>query len=321
LTDTKELKLTFLSGGTGTPKLLLGFREFIDEKNLTIITNTGDDDLFYGLLIQPDVDTVLYLFADELDLEKFWGVKNETYTTLNNLAKLNEETWFRLGDKDLALHLLRNKMLHEGKSCYEIISKISNRLGIKAKILPMSNEKVRTIMFSKNKERLSFQEYTVKYRETHEINRVVYQGSEKAQIYPELVESLHSSKAIIIGPSNPITSIGPMLAIKELRAELIKSKTKVIAISPLEQNKAFSGPAAKLLVQLGHEASSYGIAKIYQDFLDVMIISDSDSGNVGKITKLGIKVIQTNISMKNQIERKRLAEVVLKEVNCLPEKN
>lgn len=321
MTDTEELKLTFLSGGTGTPKLLLGFRELINEKNLTIIANTGDDDLFYGLLVQPDVDTILYLFADKLDLDKFWGVKNETYNTLNHLAKLNEETWFQLGDKDLALHLLRNKLLHYGKSSYEIISEIAHRFEIKAKILPMTNDQVRTILFSTKEELLSFQEYTVKYHETHEIQKVIYQGSEKAQVYPKLVESIHSPKTIIIGPSNPITSIGPMLAIKKLRAELVKTKAKVIAISPLEQNKAFSGPAAKLLEQLGFEGSSYGIAKIYQDFLDVMIISDSDSENAEKIANLGIKVIQTNISMKNQLERKRLAEVVFKEANYLSKKD
>jgi len=320
LTEKEELKLTFLSGGTGTPKLLLGFRELIDEEKFTIITNTGDDDYFYGLLVQPDIDTILYLFANKLDLEKFWGVKNESFNAMKYLAEMKEDTWFQLGDKDLAMHLLRNKMLLDGKSIYEIITEITNQLGIKAKIFPMTNELVQTIMYTKNGAKLSFQEYTVKYRESHEIYKVVYQGSEKAQIYPGLIEAIRSPKAIIIGPSNPITSIGPMLAIKKLHEELVNTNTKVIAISPLEQNKAFSGPAAKLLEQLGYEASSYGIAKIYQKFLDVMIISNSDKENVEKITKLGIKVIQTNISMKNQIERKRLAEVVLKEVNCISEK-
>ncbi|MHA1308298.1 MAG: 2-phospho-L-lactate transferase [Candidatus Heimdallarchaeota archaeon] len=321
MTDKEKIKLTFLSGGTGTPKLLLGFRELVEEKNLTIIANTGDDDHFHGLLVQPDVDALLYLFSNQLDLKKFWGVKNDTYNVLTVLAKMNLETWFQLGDKDLALHLLRNKLLLDGKSYFEIITEISNRLGIKAKILPMTNEQVRTIMFSTNNGKLSFQEYTVKYRETHEITRVYYQGSENAQIYPELKEAIHSPKTIIIGPSNPITSIGPMLAIKELRNELIKTDKKIIAISPLDQNRAFSGPAAKLLEQLGYEASSYGIAKAYQDFLDVMIISENDTNNAERITGLGIKVIQTNISMKNQIERKKLAKVVLKEINSLPEKN
>ena len=313
MTDIEKLKLTFLSGGTGTPKLLLGFRELVEEQNLTIIANTGDDDYFYGLLVQPDVDSLLYLFSNQLDLDKFWGVKNESFTVLDSLTRMNVEAWFRLGDKDLATHLLRNKMLQNEKTISEVITEIAQRFGIKAKIIPMTNEEVQTIMYS-NDEKLSFQEYTVKHRETHEITKVVYHGSEKAQIYPELKDALHSSKAIIIGPSNPITSIGPMLAIKQLREELVKTKIKVIAISPIEQNKAFSGPAARLLEQLGFEASSYGIAKIYQDFLDVMVISNADSELVEKITKLGIKVIQANISMKNQLERKRLAEVVYKEV-------
>jgi LPPG:FO 2-phospho-L-lactate transferase len=208
-------KITFLSGGTGTPKLLLGFKEIIPEERISVIGNIGDDDEFYGLLVSPDIDTLLYLFSQQLDLDKFWGVKDEVFTNLKQLAHLGEEAWFQLGDKDLALHLLRNKLLISGKSYSEIIFEIGKRLNIKAIILPFSNDKVRTKMITTSNECLSFQEYTVKHKEKIAIKSVLYEGSKRARMLAEVEEALLNSSAIIIGPSNPITSIGPMLAVKQ----------------------------------------------------------------------------------------------------------
>ncbi|NHJ39990.1 MAG: 2-phospho-L-lactate transferase, partial [Asgard group archaeon] len=174
--------LTFLSGGTGTPKLLLGFKEIISTERLIVIGNIGDDEEFYGLLVSPDIDTLIYLFSEQLDLEKFWGVKEEYFNNLNQLSQLGEETWFQLGDKDLALHLLRNKLLISGKSYTETSFEICKRLKIKAKILPFSNDKVRTKMITISNEYLTFQEYTVKYKEKAIIKSVIYEGSKKANI-------------------------------------------------------------------------------------------------------------------------------------------
>lgn len=309
-----QRKITLLSGGTGTPKLILGLRQIISDENLTIIGNTSDDEYFYGLLISPDIDTLIYLFANELDQDKFWGIKDESYLTLKQLTKMKEESWFQLGDKDLALHLLRNELIKQGLVIEKIIQEICERFEIKATILPMSNDKVRTIIYTENDKKLSFQEYTVKMKEKVNVRKVVYQGTDNAETSDLVVESILNADAIIIGPSNPITSINPILSIRKIKDALLKTKTKIIAISPLEEGKAFSGPAAKLLSELGFEASSFGIANLYKEFLDVMIIGENDKNLTKRIENLGIKVISTNISLKNNSDRTRLAEIILKEI-------
>ncbi len=310
--STKEdRKIVLLSGGTGTPKLILGLREFILDESFTIIGNTGDDDEFYGLLVSPDIDTLLYLFTGTLDLKKFWGLENESYVAMSQLTTMKEETWFRLGDKDLGLHLLRNKLLLRGWKVTAIVSEICNRLGIKAEIMPMSNEPVRTVLFDSLGSKYSFQEYTVKTKETPIIAKVEYEGAEKANITPEMKKTIANSSTIIIGPSNPITSIGPMLAIKELKDALIQTRATIIAVSPFEGETAFSGPAAKLMVTVHHKPNAYGVAKLYKDFLDIIIISEKDKKLIPKIAKLGIRAICANISLKTQQERKNFAEKIL----------
>jgi LPPG:FO 2-phospho-L-lactate transferase len=309
-------KIAFLSGGTGTPKLLLGFKEIISEERISVIGNIGDDDEFYGLLVSPDIDTLLYLFSHQLDLNKFWGVKDDVFTNLKQLSHLGEETWFQLGDKDLALHLLRNKLLISGMSYSDIIYEISKRLNIQARILPFSNDKVRTKMITTN-ECLSFQEYTVKHKENVAIKSVSYEGSKSARIIAEVEEVLLNSSAIIIGPSNPITSIGPMLAVKQFNETLCATKAKVIAVSPIAGGQAFSGPVVRLLKELNKIPNAFGIAQIYQKFLDTIIISESDENLTNKIEKMGIHVVCTNISLKTTEESIRLAKRILQEINSI----
>ena len=310
---TPQVTLTLLSGGTGTPKLLLGVRELLDDKLLTIIGNTGDDDVFYGLLVSPDIDSLIYLFSNQLDLKKFWGVEDETYETLQQLDMMKEPTWFRLGDKDLALHLTRSRLLSSGYTLTEAITEICAKLEITARIIPMTDESVKTIILNEKNERFSFQEYTVKFREKIPVKAIHYEGSQNAKATLEAINAIRNATAIILGPSNPITSVGPMLALPEIKNALIKSKAKVIAVSPLDSGKAFSGPAARLLKELGYEASSLGIAELYKEFLDVFVISSNDSKLRDSIQDLGIKVISTNISLKTKIEQINLAKIILEE--------
>ncbi|MBN1329353.1 MAG: 2-phospho-L-lactate transferase [Candidatus Heimdallarchaeota archaeon] len=310
---TPNKKLTFLSGGTGTPKLLLGFKMILPEKEITIIGNTGDDEEFYGILVSPDIDTLLYLFSDQLDLKKFWGVTNDTFAALQQLTKLGEETWFHLGDKDLALHLARNRLRLSGLTPTEITKLLCVKLNIKkAEILPMTNDSIRTSMITLNNEQLSFQEFTVKSREIVSVKEVIYYGSDTAQPSDEILKAIKNSSAIIIGPSNPITSIGPMLAMKQFKEALKKTEAKIIAVSPLSNGKAFSGPAARLMKDLKIEPSSLGVAKLYEEFLDTMIICKSDTKLRSQIEKLGISVIETNISLNTDEERKALSKTILK---------
>ena len=304
-------KITFLSGGTGTPKLILGFREIISDEQITVIGNTGDDDEFYGLLVSPDVDTLIYLFSEVLDQEKFWGLIDETYFTLDFLSKIKEDIWFNIGDKDLAIHLLRNKLLVRNYTLEQAISEICNRFGIEAKILPMTNEKVRTKMFTIDNQKLSFQEYTVKLKEKVPIKEVEYEGSKKAKTTTSVIEAILNTDILIIGPSNPITSINPILSVAGIREALKETDALKIAISPLEKKQAFSGPAAKLLKELGFEPSSLTIAKMYRDFLDILVIGNEDKEIANKIKALGIKTIVTNISLRTIEERKEMAKKIL----------
>lgn len=309
-------QITFLSGGTGTPKLLLGVRQLLKDEQLTIIGNTGDDDEFYGLLVSPDIDTLLYLFSNQLDLTKFWGVKNETFNCLQQLQKqLKIDPWFQLGDKDLALQLLRNKLLTEGHTLSQIIQEIKGRLKIRATILPMSNDPIRTILTAMNGESLSFQEYTVKLKEQITVKSVEYNGAEKAKPTTKVLEAIRNSKAIIIGPSNPITSIKPMLAMEEFRRALEQTRAKIIAVSPIREGKAFSGPVIKLMQQLGLSPTPYGIAKLYRNFLDELIISTRDQKQRKQIAALGINTKTTNISLATEQQRIQLARMVLEEAN------
>ncbi|MBK5114178.1 MAG: 2-phospho-L-lactate transferase [Candidatus Heimdallarchaeota archaeon] len=308
-----QKSITLLSGGTGTPKLMLGIRELLDDNMLTIIGNTGDDDLFFGLLVSPDIDSLVYLFSNQLDIAKFWGVEDDSFKTLQHLKVMKEETWFKLGDKDLALHLTRNRLLSAGFTLSEATNEICSRLGVTAKIIPMSDDSVKTVMLNEKNEKFSFQEYTVKFREKIKVTAVRYEGSEDAKANQEAIEAIRNSQVIILGPSNPITSIGPMLSLQELRKALSESKAKVIAISPLDSGKAFSGPAARLLKDLGYEASSLGIAKLYKDFLDIIVISTNDAKLIDDIQNLGLQVVCTDISLKTKVDQINLAKVILKE--------
>lgn len=310
ITLTENNELVFLSGGTGTPKLLLGFQQLVNDSELTIIGNTGDDDFFFDLLVSPDIDTLLYLFSRLLDLEKFWGIKDDTFHTLKMLELLGEDTWFGLGDRDLGIHIHRTKLLNEGYNLTEIVSQLCKQLNISARIFPMSNDPVRTIMYTDDGKKLSFQEYTVKNKEQDIISRVDYAGSIEASTTQEVISAIINAKLIIIGPSNPITSIGPILSINEIREALVNTSAKKIAISPLSSGKAFSGPAARLLAQLGLQASSVGIAELYRDFLDYFVICESDKKDEDIIRGLGIEPICMNISLKTDKERIEMAQKI-----------
>ena len=305
-------KITFLSGGTGTPKLILGFRQLIHDEQIIVIGNSGDDEEFFGLLVSPDIDTLIYLFSNQLDLEKFWGIKKDSFTTLKQLELMKEEIWFQLGDKDFALHLLRNKLKLAGYSICDIVQEICQRLDIKAKIIPMSNRPLRTKMITKEGRVLTFQEYTVKNSEKDRIKKICYLGTKKAKASEEALKAILSSSLVIIGPSNPLTSIGPMLALKRFKKALCKTSAKIIAISPIYSGKTFSGPAANLMKDLNMEASPLGIAKLYKDFLNTIIIANEDESLKKPIEDLGIEVICGDISLNTQQEKEALAKLILK---------
>ncbi len=294
----------FLSGGTGTPKVLEGFRELLDDSKLSVIANTGDDYYWNGLRISPDLDTLLYLFSNKLDTSKYWGVKDESYNALSTLKELGGEVWFNVGDKDLGLHVYRQYLL-KTMSFSKITELISRKWNINANITPMADGLIQSRIHSGDKE-YHFQEYFVKHKTEIEVDYVEFRGSHPISKSAEHI--LQKSDKIIIGPSNPITSIGPMLSIAGLRTSLGLRKNDVVAISPIVGDKAFSGPTTKLLMAHGIETSPGGVAKYYQGLINTFILDPSDRIYDAEIKDLGIEPVYLPIELRSLDQKIKLAD-------------
>ena len=308
----KEIKLiTILAGGTGSVKLVRGFVSQDDKVN--VISNVGDNYWLYGLYVCPDIDTIIYGLADLLDYEKGWGIKKDTFGFLRQMEILGEETWFRIGDRDSAVHLIRTNMLKNGKSLSSITKWLCEKFAIPTTIIPVTDNSIETRITS-NGEDLHLQEYWVKHRGSGDVEGIQYIGSDKARPNPDAISAIQDSSLVIIAPGNPLTSIGPMLSIKGLRKELHKNKRKVVAVSPFIGNKAFSGPAVKYLTAAGIESSAYGVAQMYADVASKIIIDTKDKNMKNKIEGLDIKVYDTKIGMKNKQSEDALASFILKQV-------
>jgi LPPG:FO 2-phospho-L-lactate transferase len=263
-----------LSGGTGTPKLLQGLRKLVPDEEITVIVNTAEDIVVSGAFVSPDVDTVLYLFSGSLDVQKWWGIRNDTFHTNKAMKELGFIEKLLLGDADRATCIFRSELMREGKSLTEATLQLCKSLGIKARILPMCDEKVDT-MISTPQEVMHFQDFWVGKRGLPEVIKVKIERIENAKPTKEVLESLDSEDNVIIGPSNPITSIGPILALKGVRE--ILARKKVIAVSPIIGDSPVSGPAEKLMAASGFEVSSRGVARCYEDILDIMVIDEKDT--------------------------------------------
>jgi len=302
--------ITVLAGGTGAAKFIRGLIEIIPQEEITIIGNTGDDVTVWGLHVSPDLDTVMYLLAGRLDEERGWGVKDETFACLQAMGRYGEMTWFQLGDRDLATHIERTKLLNRGWTLTDVTAHLCRSLQVRAKILPMSNERVETRILMPDSV-LSFQEFFVRERWSSEVTGVAFHGSQTAQPAPGVLEAIGSSTSVIIAPSNPITSIGPILAVPGIRQALCESSASVIAISPIVGGQAVSGPAGKLMQAYGYSVSAVGVAQIYRDFLDVLIIDEQDAGLKMAIESLGVRVATTQTIMQNLGHKVQLARQVL----------
>lgn len=299
-----------LTGGTGGAKFVQGLSLEMRPEELTLICNTGDDFNLHGLHISPDVDTIAYTLAGIGDPVKGWGIKDDTFVVLEWLEKYGGEAWFKLGDRDLALHLTRSRLLREGLKLSQVTRRICHALGVRAAIMPMSDESVETRVVTPAGE-ISFQEYFVKRRWADEVERVFFTGAETSRPAPGVEEAIDKATMIILCPSNPVTSIAPILAVPGIRAALKKTKAPVIAVSPIIQGAALSGPADKLMAAMGWEASALGAAGAYADFLDVMLIAHEDQALMPKIEKLGVKPMVGSIRMNSLQDKRRLAQEVL----------
>jgi LPPG:FO 2-phospho-L-lactate transferase len=302
--------LTILTGGTGGAKLIEGFAAEIDPAELTIICNTGDDCVFHGLHVSPDLDTITYTLAGIGDRAKGWGIKDESFAVLEQLQRLGEPTWFKLGDKDLATHIMRSRLFNEGFQLARITGEICARLGITAKILPMSDERVETRVVTPDGE-ISFQEYFVKERWSKQVTSIRFEGADQSRPAPGVLEAIHQASAVVVCPSNPVTSIGPILAVPGIRSALTETKATVVGLSPIIGVSAISGPAHKLMVAAGLEPSAFGVAQTCADFLDIFVIATEDERIKSRIESLGITTLLTDIVMSDLNGKRRVAREVL----------
>jgi LPPG:FO 2-phospho-L-lactate transferase len=304
--------ITFLSGGTGTPKLIQGFRKNIPEEQISIIANSADNFWVYGLYVSPDIDTILYLFGNLLDTKKYWGVINETYNTLDFLNKYGINTWFRLGDKDLGMHIFRTNEMQKGIKQSVIIDNFREKLGIGAKIFPSSEKHIETRIITEDDRDIHFQEFWVKNKGEIEIKDIYVKDLEKAIVPNLALDELDSSEIIIIGPSNPITSIGPIVDIKPIRKTLEKNRSKCITISPIIGEAPVSGPTGKLMKTKGLEISPVGIARLYKDICSTIIIHESDVNYIEEIKEeTGLDVLTQNILFRDVFISKKLSSIIL----------
>lgn len=305
-----NLKITALAGGVGASKLLLGLYEVMDPSLLTTIVNTGDDIVLHGLNISPDLDIVTYTLAGVVDTSKGWGIRGETFHALKRLSAYGRPNWFNLGDRDLATHIHRTALLAEGKTLSQAADSIRIALGVKSRILPMSDSPVPTIIDS-NEGELHFQEYLVKYRAEPVVKGIRFAGVESAQPAPGVLEAIRGADRILICPSNPLISIGPILAVPQIRDQLRVHKEKVFAVCPIVGGKSLKGPSDKMLAQLGHEPTALGVAKLYADFTGTFIIDPADKSQSAAISAQDMKVVILPTVMKSLPQKRKLARALL----------
>jgi LPPG:FO 2-phospho-L-lactate transferase len=299
-----------LAGGVGAAKFLRGLCQTVSPKNLLIIGNTGDDLELYGLHVSPDLDIVMYTLAGVVDENKGWGIKNDTYHFLDELRSLGFETWFRIGDRDLATHVIRTNLLVEGATLSEATAQLCWKFDVKVRLAPMTDQKVRTKIVSGNKT-IDFQEYFVRNEMKDEVTDVFFQGANNAKPAPGIIEALTQADRIIICPSNPILSIGPVLAIPGIRQAIVKRKVETVVISPIIAGKTLKGPADKVLASMGYEASVRGVAEYYRGLVDRIVIDRADSAQKLGLEELGFEVTVADTVMKCLEDSVDLAQVVL----------
>jgi LPPG:FO 2-phospho-L-lactate transferase len=306
--------ITVLTGGTGGAKFVDGLRQVVAPEELKLIVNTGDDLMWWGLYVSPDLDSIMYVLAGLLSKERGWGVKGDTFFCLNAMGQLGQPIWFHAGDRDLAVHILRSKMLAEGKTLSEVTTELCERLGVKAEILPMTNSRVETRVQTPIGE-LSFEEYFVQRWYQDPVQSVRFAGAADAEPTPGVIEAIRDAEVVLLAPSNPITSIGPILAVPGVREALKSTRAKVAAVSPIVAGTAVAGPAGALMAAQGLDVSISGVAAAYQDFLDLLIADVRDERGAETLQReSGIRVRCTKTVMRTSEDKTELADSVLSAV-------
>jgi LPPG:FO 2-phospho-L-lactate transferase len=301
-----------LAGGVGAAKFIRGLVRRIDPARLTAIVNTGDDEIFYGLHVSPDLDTITYTLAGVVNRTHGWGLEDESFATLNALARFYGKGWFALGDRDLATHLYRTERMRAGAPLDAVTAEIAQAFRVRARILPMSNDRVRTFVKLRGRLATAFQQYFVRGRARGMVERIELRGLARARPLPAALRAIRTSAAIIIAPSNPFVSIGPIVGLRGVRSTLRRARDRVAAISPIVGGHTVKGPADKMLRGLGLEVSPLGVARLYRDVASVFVLDRIDRRHAAAIERLGMRAIVTDTIMSTPARAAALSEVVLR---------
>jgi LPPG:FO 2-phospho-L-lactate transferase len=304
------MKITALAGGVGASKLLLGLTRTMDARDLTVIVNTGDDIVLHGLYICPDLDIVTYTLAGSVNPQTGWGLAGDTFHTLKALARYGREQWFNLGDRDLATHIHRSAQLAAGRGLTEVTDSIRRDWGVLSTILPATEHPVPTTIVTDFGE-MHFQEYLVKHRAEPPIIDIRFEGIESATPAPGVLEALRRADGILICPSNPLVSIGPILAVPGVRETMWMRRERSVAVSPIVGGKSLKGPSDKMLAECLLDPTSCGVAQLYEDVASVMVLDPSDSGLCPDIVKEGMRPVLVPSVMHTEADKDRLARGVL----------
>lgn len=304
------MKVAALAGGVGGSKLLVGLDKKVVSGELTAIVNTGDDAVIYGVHVSPDVDIVSYWLSGLNDRERGWGLKGDTFETIDALATFGIDTWFRLGDRDLATCLYRTQQLRAGATLSSVTDDIRLALGIATRIIPMSDDEVPTRIVTEDGRTLEFQDYFVKEQHKPAVKEVRFSGMADAKPAPGVLDAIRRSDRVILCPSNPVVSIGPILALPEVR-ETLEAHPSVVAVTPIVRGAPLKGPADRLLPTVGAAVSAVGVAGLYKDFCDVFVVDERDAEEVPSIEELGLQAVTMDTVMRDQNDSEGLAERLL----------
>jgi LPPG:FO 2-phospho-L-lactate transferase len=307
--------LVALAGGVGAARLLAGLVRVVDPAEITAVINTGDDMVLHGLHISPDIDTVTYTLAGMHNQELGWGISGETWTVMDALEQLGGEHWFRLGDRDLATHLFRSQRLAEGATLASVTDELARARGLTVRLLPVSNDPIRTRLTLAGGDdpgtEVDFQHYFVRLRHGVAVAGVRFEGRESARPSPGVLEAIAGAETIVVCPSNPVVSIGPILAVPGMHEALRARRAAVVAVSPIVAGQALKGPADRLLSELGHESSAIGVARLYADWVGTLVIDEADRALAGAVEAEGVRCVVAPTIMSTTERAATLAKTVL----------
>ncbi len=303
------MKVALLAGGTGGTKLAHGFAQVLDPGDLSVVANVGDDFELHGLHVAPDIDALLYTLGGLIDAEQGWGVRDDTFTGHAMLERYGEPGWFRVGDADLATHVERTRLLGSGASLTDATAAMASALAISARVLPATDDRLRT-RIEIDGGTLDFQDYFVRLRQEPDVRGVTLEGLDAARPTATVLDAIAGADLVVLGPSNPIVSIGPILALNGVREAILAAAAPKVAVSPIVAGRALKGPADRMLASLGHESTAVGVARIYAGLVDRFVLDDADAGLAAKVEALGMAVDVLPTIMRTDADRAALARAL-----------